>query len=185
MDPVGLVDGGHVVYFYEDDERLVRLAGQYFASALASRDSIVAIASAGHRKSFLATMSESGIDMDRAASEGRLVLLDADDTLSRIAPLGTLQAPDFEKVVGGIIREAGRGGRPVRAYGEMVAVLWDRGDVAGAIELEGLWDKLSRQLPFALFGAYPLAAVGDVDLDADFDHVCRLHSSHSAGGACP
>lgn len=185
VDRVGLADGGHVVYFYEDDEHLVRLVGQYFASGVEGGESVVAIATAAHRKSFLATMCDSGIDVDRAASEGRLVLLDADDTLSRIAPLGRLRASDFEKVVGGIIREAGRGERPVRAYGEMVAVLWDRGDVAGAIELEGLWDELGRQVPFGLFCAYPLAAVGNVDKDEDFDHVCRLHSRVVGGAPLP
>lgn len=185
MDPVELADGGHAVYFYDDDEGLVGLVGQYFVSAVAAGESVVAIATAAHRKSFLATMSESGIDVDRAASEGRLVLLDADHTLSQIAPLGALRASDFEQVVGGVVSEAGRGERPVRAYGEMVAVLWDRGDVAGAIELERLWEKLGRQLPFALLCAYPLAAVGDVDKDEDFDHVCRLHSDVVGGAPLP
>jgi hypothetical protein len=39
----------------------------------------------------------------------------------------------FDEVVGGLVREASASGRPVRAYGEMVAVLWAAGDVAAAI----------------------------------------------------
>ncbi|HEX4865036.1 MAG TPA: MEDS domain-containing protein, partial [Acidimicrobiales bacterium] len=118
-------------------------------------------------------------------SAGRLLLLDAHETLSRISAQGSLQPARFGDVVGGVIRRAGWAERPVRAYGEMVAVLWERGNVAGAIELEGLWDKLIRQLPFALFCAYPLRSVGDVECDAEFAHVCRLHSQVIGGAPVP
>jgi len=45
-------------------------------------------------------------------------------------------------------------GREVRAYGEMVALLWDAGDVLGAIELEKLWNELARDLNFSLWCAH-------------------------------
>ena len=78
-------------------------------------------------------------------------------------------------MIGGLIRQAGTGGRPVRAYGEMVALLWDDGLVNAAIQLETMWNELGRAYSFSLFCGYPVGSVtGDGHLDA-FAAVCRLH----------
>jgi hypothetical protein len=78
-------------------------------------------------------------------------------------------------VVGGIVREAAATGRPVKAFGEMVALLWEAGDVAGAIALESLWNELAEELPFSLFCAYPSQLVrGHED---GLERVCRLHTA--------
>ena len=69
----------------------------------------------------------------------------------------------------------GTGGRPVRAYGEMVALLWDDGLVNAAIQLEAMWNELGRAHSFSLFCGYPVGSVTrDGHLDA-FAAVCRLH----------
>ena len=84
---------------------------------------------------------------------------------------------EFERVVGGLIREAAAAGRPVRVYGEMVALLWDAGHVNAAIALEDLWNRLARELPFSLLCAYPAASVaGEAHADA-LGELCRLHST--------
>ena len=78
-------------------------------------------------------------------------------------------------MIGGLIRQARTGGRPVRAYGEMVALLWDDGLVNAAIQLETMWNELGRAHSFSLFCGYPARSVtGDGHLDA-FAAVCRLH----------
>ena len=78
-------------------------------------------------------------------------------------------------MIGGLIRQAGTGGRPVRAYGEMVALLWDDGLVNAAIQLEEMWNELGRRHSFSLFCGYPAGSVTrDGHLDA-FAAVCRLH----------
>ena len=81
----------------------------------------------------------------------------------------------FDRVVGGLIMQAGTGGRPVRAYGEMVALLWDDGFVNDAIQLEEMWAELGRTHSFSLFCGYPVGSVTrDGHLGA-FAAVCRLH----------
>ena len=78
-------------------------------------------------------------------------------------------------MIGGLIRQAGTGGRPVRAYGEMVALLWDDGLVNAAIQLEAMWNELGQAHPFSLLCGYPAGSVTrDGYLDA-FAAVCRLH----------
>jgi anti-sigma regulatory factor (Ser/Thr protein kinase) len=109
--------------------------------------------------------------------EGLLVLLDAAATLDRFMADGRIDRNAFHEVIGGVIRDAVATGRPVRAYGEMVALLWESGDVLGAIELETLWNELAGELPFCLLCAYQSDSVaGNEHADA-LHEVCRLHSA--------
>ena len=58
----------------------------------------------------------------------------------------------------------------------MVALLWENGDVAAAIELESLWNELARTHRFSLYYAYPMASLvshGDVMATSK---VCEHHS---------
>src|SRR5205085_11235780 len=106
---------------------------------------------------------------------GHVLLLDAADTL---AAFMVSDAPDpalFDAVVGEVVRRAAARGRAVRAFGEMVALLWDAGNVAGAVSLERLWNTLAHEVAFSLFCAYPTHGVLGTDGD-DFDDVCLLHS---------
>jgi hypothetical protein len=57
----------------------------------------------------------------------------------------------------------------------MVALLWDAGHVAAAIELEALWNEFGQHVPFALLCAYPASSVSD-DSES-FQLVCQCHSA--------
>jgi hypothetical protein len=43
----------------------------------------------------------------------------------------------------------------VRAFGEMVALLWERGDQAATVRLEHLWNDFCRMQTLLLLCAYP------------------------------
>ena len=89
----------------------------------------------------------------------------------------------FDRVIGTLIGQAGAGGRPVRAYGELVALLWDDGLVNDAAQLEGMWEELGRRHPFSLFCGYRADSVTR-DIDA-FAEVCRLHEEVVGSPAAP
>ena len=74
-----------------------------------------------------------------------------------------------------MLQDAGAGGRPVRAYAEMVAMLWDAGLVNAAVQLETRWNELGREYAFSLFCGYPARAVTQGDRPDAFAEVCRLH----------
>jgi len=138
---------------------------------------VVVVATAAHRLAFDASLVARGIDLTSARASGYYVVLDALATMRQFVVADWPDAAGFEATVGALIRQAHRTGRPVRAYGEMVALLWDEGHVNAAIELEGLWNALAGELPFSLFCAYPTEAVsGEDHLDA-FTEVCRLHTA--------
>src|SRR5688500_6745673 len=124
----------HEVGFYETDAYLTDTVVAHLGPALSGSDAAIVIATAAHRALFAAALEAEGIAVDAELESGRLVMLDAADTLDLFMS-GDMPDPErFERVIGGVIDAAG-GARHVRAYGEMVALLWDAGQVHAAIAL--------------------------------------------------
>jgi hypothetical protein len=172
-----LGDGEHVVQFYDRDADLTRAVGDYLARALSEGEVAIAIATEAHRQAFEAELLDGGIDAARAVADGSLVWLDAAETLATIVDGGVVDPARFRARVTPLVRQAQHGGRPVKAYGEMVALLWDAGDVLGAIEVEKLWNDLGDELSFTLWCGYHTRSVaGDEHAEA-LRQVCHLHTA--------
>ena len=62
-------------------------------------------------------------------------------------------------------------------YGEIVAVLWAAGHVNAALELEGFWNELGREIPFSLYCGYPRQSVESSQHHGAVSEVCRLHTA--------
>ena len=169
--------GDHVVQFYERDSDLARCVSAYLAGAVRAGHASIVIATAAHRAAFAAELAVAGVDVSRLDGDGTIVWLDAADTLSRFMTKDRIDPEAFRSTVGGIVREVGRDGREIRAYGEMVALLWDAGDVVNAIELEKLWNELARDLRFALWCAYHAHSLAVHEHAAELHEVCHLHTS--------
>ena len=165
----------HVVQFYADDGELIERVGDYLLSAVKDGSVAIVIASAEHRRAFARRLAEAGVDVDAARERGTYLDLDARHTVSRFTVDDRPDGTGFERVIGGVVRKAVETGRPVRAYGEMVALLWDDGLVNAAIDLEALWNELGDQYPFSLFCAYPARSVARDDQSDAFNEVCLLH----------
>jgi hypothetical protein len=172
-----IADGAHVVHFYEHDAQLVAAAGPYLLAAVQAGETAIMIATEPHRRAIEAALRVRGVDLPGAVADGRLISLDAAATVSVLMPDGELDRDAFREVIGGIVRREAASGRTVRAYGEMVAVLWDEGNVLAALELEALWNELGRELPFTLFCSYPATSVAGSEHAEALLHVCHMHSS--------
>jgi hypothetical protein len=167
----------HVVQFYGRDDELADNVVPFLAEAIEAGGVAIAITTRAHRRLFAAGLAGAGIDVAAAEAAGALRRLDADEAMAALLIDGRLAPHRFDKVIGDGVRDAAAGGRPVRAYGEIVARLWASGHVAGAVELERLWNGLGLEVSFCLYCAYPLAAIeGEGDVDA-FHEVCRQHSA--------
>lgn len=181
--PERFAAGDHLVHFFDTDESLVGVVAGYLSSAVLGGDAAVIVVAPGHRELFQAALAAAGVDVGAAMADGRLVVRDAADTMAAFVADGRVDARVFDEVVGGLIRDAYASGRPVRAYGEMVALLWAAGDVTAAMDLEGLWNRLGETVPFSLFCAYPQRLFADSPKAGAFAQVCRLHSG--VVGAAP
>ena len=171
------VSGSHVVQFYEHDRDLARVAGAYLADGIRAGEVALVVATPGHRAALEAELDRLGIDVAAAREHQVLVMADAASTMARFVADGRPDPDRFDDVIGGLVREARATGRAVRAFGEMVALLWDQGLVGAAIELEDLWNELGDQVDFGLLCGYPVASVESSDDAESFAHVCHAHAA--------
>jgi anti-sigma regulatory factor (Ser/Thr protein kinase) len=177
--------GEHVVQFYDHDSDLARAVGTYLAQALRTGDVSIVIATPEHRAAFRQELAAAGLAPGECDS-GAILWLDAAATLAGFMLDGRIDPDAFHDVVGGLVREASQRGRPkrnrrsgsgrIRAYGEMVALLWDAGDVLGAIELEKLWNELAREFEFSLWCAYHGHSLAVHEHADELHDVCHLHT---------
>ncbi len=169
--------GDHFAQFYENEEELAATAGRYLTDALRAGATGLVIATQAHRRAFATELEAAGLNPAKQLNDGTLVCLDAAATMASFMPDGEIDRDRFREVVGSVVSQAGETGRPVRAYGEMVALLWDAGDVLAAIELEKLWNELGRELRFSLMCAYRISPAHDDEHSEALREICTLHSA--------
>jgi len=166
----------HTVQFYETDDYLTDIVVTFLAEGLAAAGAVIVIATEAHRRQFTASLIARGVDLEGARSARRLVMLDAEETLARFMVDGAPDPARFRDVLDAVIAMVthGDGGVPIRAYGEMVDVLWRGGSASAAVELEELWNDAQRERAFSLLCAY---AMGSFYKEAGGLHrVCATHS---------
>jgi hypothetical protein len=166
----------HFVQFYRTDDYLIECLAGYAAEGVWKRDVVVVIATPEHRFALEERLRVKGVDVIGATVGRHLLMLDAEAMLSKFVVGGRPNRDLFNKVIGDLVREATANGRRLRAYGEMVALLWADGNRTGAIELEQLWNDLARQQAFSLFCAYPAACAETKGDGPSLEHVCAAHS---------
>lgn len=166
----------HFVQFYETDDYLVSSVADFVSAGLKLGDAAVVVATGPHRDALQKSLTSSGHDVADAVAGGRLVLADAREVMTRFMRDGVPNGALFEDVIGQIVTRASAGGRGVRIFGEMVALLWADGNVPAAIRVEELWNDLAGSQRFALFCAYPMTAFKEPGTDEAFTDVCATHS---------
>jgi hypothetical protein len=156
---------------------MAEVVSEYLAGALRQGGTAIVFATRSHRFDIEARLSALGLDVAGAGAGRRFLAFDAAATIAEFLAGDRSDWGDFEDLVGGLVRSADGQHRPVHAFGEMVALLWDVGRVNTAIELEGLWNELCHRLQFSLLCAYPWHRTADGDHQEAFDAVCGLHNS--------
>jgi diguanylate cyclase (GGDEF)-like protein len=167
----------HLVEFYETEEFLVDTVSNFILPSLRDGDAAIIVATAAHRHEFERALEAAGIDIELAVREDRYIALDARDVLSRFMVDGHPSGSRFAQTVRPIMDRAAAGGRTLRVYGEMVALLWDDGDVASALALEDLWNDFAAERTFALLCAYPMSSFDDEGSAAAFKRICDQHTN--------
>ena len=166
----------HAVQIYEDEPIFIEMLTSFVAEGLGSGDSAVMVATPAHRAAVLARLAALEHGFDRDAVGGRLVDLDAGETLQAFMRDGWPDESLFRGSILGLLgraRFASRTGK-VRVFGEMVALLWAQGHAGATVRLEHLWHRLCEEEQFPLFCAYPKAGFTGDAAEA-IQEVCRAH----------
>jgi diguanylate cyclase (GGDEF)-like protein len=166
----------HSVQFYDSNAFLVKTVFEFCAPTWLGDEGVIVIATRDHLES-LQTMRDASLGgMPRDGADS-VVFLDARETLATFMVDGLPDEQRFTAVVGGLMRRVSRNStRHVRAFGEMVAVLYAEGNRNAAVRLEQLWEQLAQHHPFSLLCAYPLSAFPDDGHRHAFQCICEAHS---------
>ena len=118
------------------------------------------------------------MDIQAAQDCGQLTIVDSDELLPQFMRDAMPDAPVFLGLAGDVIAQARGGGRypKVRWWGEMVNVLWERGDVAASMQLEDQFDRLAHEHEIAIFCSF---VMDNFDGDVHARMLPRLGQNHS------
>ena len=165
----------HGVRFYNDPDSLCRIVGAFIGEGLEQETLAVIIATPEHTARIESCLRERGIDTEALKRLGDLATFDAHETLQLFMRDGMPNPGAFRRSIGEILTRVRhrRGQRAVRAYGEMVNLLWKDGREAAAIRLETLWNQLAGTHDFDLLCAY---SMGHFYKGSALDEIQSQHS---------
>ena len=166
----------HFVQFYEDEKFLFESVATFIGTGLGAGEGAIVIAKPVLREALATQLAARGFDLAALKSRGQFVLLDAADTLARFMVNGSPNKSLFIQVVGELVARTAKDRAGLRAFGEMVALLWAEGNETAAIQLEEFWNDLGKTHSFSLFCAYPMNGFRDSAKAERFLHICKEHS---------
>jgi hypothetical protein len=162
----------HLVQFYENNEELIETIKEFISTG----DAIILIAKKSRKKAIEKNLHIQGLSLEKATKQRHYIFIDAEEMLSKFM-VDSLPHPKlFQKTVGALVERVTKSHTNIRAFGEMVSVLWDEGNTPGAIMLEELWNDLQKEYKFSLLCAYPSYTLESTRTQ----HVSYMCSCHSA-----
>lgn len=166
----------HLVQIYHDNSAFLDSLEGFVAGGISAGDGVVVIATPAHLLALGDRLMKRGINVRAALQAEQYFALDAEETLSKFMINGWPDPVLFRDLVASILQRAkGGGSRHVRAFGEMVAVLWSQGNNNATVRLEHLWHRLCQEQSFSLFCAYPRSGF-TVDAHESIQEICATHS---------
>ena len=165
----------HVAQFYQSDRVLNESLARFVTAGLKAGESAIVVATPQHLRELASSLTERGVDLQAAAAEDRYITLDAEIGLASFMVQNWPDDQRFGDFVEQLIRRAAVNDRRVRVFGEMVALLWARGQAAATVRLEHLWQQFCKTHSFSLFCAYPQAGFTNDPTDS-FAEICAAHT---------
>src|SRR5690606_15994648 len=170
----GRAAADHLCVLYRDGRELIARVADYLAPAVEAGDGVLVVISQEHGALLEAELRLRQHDPDLLRGSGQLTRFDAAACLAEITGAGGLDLDRLDRRLRPAISTArARFGR-LRAYGHLVDLLWQRGDLDGALAVEGYWNGLLQDVHFPLLCAYSMTA-GAGDLDAARAHIDEHH----------
>jgi hypothetical protein len=163
----------HAVRFYRESDNLCRIVADYLIEGFEQSQPAIIIATPDHSTAIRNYLTADGHDALALEQSGQLVSLDATETLEQFIVDGMPDSRRFRRTLTPVLERANGGRGMIRAYGEMVDLLWQGGQTDAATRLERLWNSLAHTHSFALLCGYALGALAR---SAAVNEICSLHS---------
>lgn len=171
----GMSPSEHAVHLYGDEDLFMHALEGFIGAGLRAGEAAIVIATSPHLARLAQRLEDHGVDVEMARRESRYLGLPAERILRDVMVDGSPDEERFFEVITTILDKMRANGRRVRAFGEMVALLWAEGNAGATVRLEHLWNKLCERERFPLFCAYPKAGF-TADPTSPIRELCAAHS---------
>lgn len=173
----------HFCQLYQTDRALLDSVDSFIGEGLQAGDAAIVIATPNHVRGLNERLAARGLDVPTLLEHDQYLPLDAAATLAKFMNKGWPDQMNFIEVMRGIVARASKEHRPIRAFGEMVSLLWAEGNRTATLRLEKLWNDLAKSEAFTLFCAYPQAAFASAESHSALKDICAAHSRVIKAGA--
>ena len=170
-----LAPSEHILQVYEREGAFLDSLAGFILDGLRAGEGVITIATPEHRLQLEERLIAEGIDVAEARLRDDYIDVDAAQTLAQFMADGWPDEQKFQTAIADMLSRAGGGERRVRAFGEMVAVLWAAGQTAATVRLEQLWHRLCQQEGLSLLCAYPKSGFSNGS-GASLREICTAHS---------
>jgi len=168
--------GNHIFQVCQDETSQAELLTHYVMEGLENSEGIVIIARPALRKAVISKMKGIDLDAQVLKSEGKIKFFDAEFLLSGFLIDGVLDEQAFQQFVASPVLAMQLKYGKVRAFGEMVDVLWKDAQQDLAIELEGWWGELCDKHSFMLLCTYLLDSLDPNNYENSLERICKCHT---------
>lgn len=165
----------HILQIYETDKEFITTLEGFVTAGFLSGESVVIIATPEHLRALNERLRKNGFDLFSLMLQDQYIPLSAEETLSQFMINGWPDENLFYHLLSNLLLRARKKNRNVRAFGEMVAVLWSKGFSGATVHLEHLWTRYCESEEFSLFCAYPKAGFTE-DPHESLMQICSCHS---------
>jgi signal transduction histidine kinase len=177
-DFAGLIDAPsqpcHAVQFYDDDVFLVESMTRYVETGVRAGEGAIVLATRGHIDALADHVDDA--ELLAGIESGRVVLLDAERTLAQFIVGGAPDRDQFRRCVATAVDACHEAGAVrVRAFGEMVDILWKEGAQQAALAVETYWEEICNERGVALRCAYAMDNFPGQEHTARFEEICARH----------
>jgi len=156
--PVDLPASEHLFQIYDSERVFLDTLEGFVSGGLRAGEGIIVIATEAHIEALELRLVASGLNLEALRYAEQYTAMDAEDVLSQFMVDRWPDKDLFRRIMTALLARAGGPGRRIRVFGEMVAVLWQRGEHGATVRLEYLWHELTESVGFSLLCAYPKSA---------------------------
>jgi len=174
----------HILQIYENDQLFLDSLEGFISAGIVAGDAVIVIATDEHLVEIEKRLDSRGFDTDPLSSKDQYIALDAQEMLSRFMVDNWPDEKLFMETIGSLLKRVQRKNRKVRAFGEMVALLWQQGLNEATVQLESLWNKVQAKNELTLFCAYPKIDFTE-DMHTSMEKICCAHNKIMDGSPKP
>lgn len=117
----------HVIQIYENDGIFLDALAGFVGGGINSGECCIVIATDNHLRALESRLASYGIQINDLISENRYMPVNAHEMLSKFMIKGWPDEMLFNKTISELIHKGSFNDRRIRAFGEMVAILWGEG----------------------------------------------------------